>query len=213
MSMNPVRIAFVVLTCCAAIAVDAPVRAHEGAGGHDHGAPTKAAAKPATDPAHDAMMAEMMKNATPGAEHKELASMVGTWKANLKSWSAPGPPDESVGTMVNTMILGGRVLEGHFTGTFAGAPMTGVSLMGYDNAKKQYWSFWIDDMSTTTMMQTGAAAKDQGIVLTGTMDGMDGKPMVCTSKMKMVDANKHVYTMSSQMGGQDVPMMEITYSR
>ncbi len=213
MNSKHARIALVVLTCCAALAVDAPVRAHDGAGGHDRGKPAKAAAKSAADPAHDAMMAEMMKNAVPGPEHDALAAMTGSWKAKLKSWFAPGPAEESEGTMVNSMILGGRVLEGRFKGTFAGMPMTGVSLMGYDNAKKQFWSFWIDDMSTTTMLQTGGAMKDKSIVLHGLTDGMDGKPMECTSTTMFVNANTHVYTMTSKIEGKNVPMMEITYTR
>ncbi len=202
------RILFASLACAGTLAATTPARAHEG---HDHAAP--AAAKPATDAAADAMMAEMMKNAAPGPVHKELAGMVGTWKAKLKSWFAPGAPTESEGTMVNTMILGGRVLEGKFSGTFMGAPMTGVSLMGYDNGKQEYWSLWVDDMSTGTMWQTGGPARDGAITLKGMTQGPDGKPLECISTTKWADANTHIFTMASQAGDQLAPMMEITYTR
>jgi hypothetical protein len=159
------------------------------------------------------MMAEMMKNAAPGPDHKALEPFVGTWKATVKSWWAPGEPQVTEGTMVNSMIMGGRVLEGRFTGTMMGQPFTGLSQMGFDNSKKEYWSTWFDDMSTTMMMQTGGPMKDKTIVLTGMSEGMDGKPMQCTGTTKVVDANKHVFTMTGKVQGKDVPLMEITYTR
>lgn len=172
------------------------------------------AAAPAMDPAQAAMMAEMMKYAQPGPEHATLASLVGTWKATVKSWMGPGEPAVSQGTMVNTMQFGGRCLEGRYTGEFMGAPFDGVSLMGFDNQKKEWWSFWTDSMSTSSMMQTGVSSTDgKSIVCHGTMAGMDGKPMECTSTTKLVDADTHVYTMSGKMGDQSMTMMEITYQR
>jgi hypothetical protein len=207
MTPNHARSALVALACGAALMAVSPARADH------HEAAAKAATATATDPGHDAMMAEMMKNAAPGSVHTELAGMVGTWKAKLKSWFAPGAPTESEGTVVHTMILGGRVLEGKFTGTFMGGPMTGVSLMGFDNAKQQYWSLWADDMSTSIMWETGGPAKEGVITLKGMADGPDGKPMECISTTKLVDADRHTYSMAAKMGDQLAPMLEITYTR
>jgi len=202
--------ALAALAACGLLTLAPSAGAHEG---HDHGKPADAAAAPKTDAAHDAMMAEMMKNAQPGPDHAVLAEMTGTWKAKLKSWFAPGPPTESEGTMVNSMILGGRVLEGKFSGSFMGQPMKGVSMMGYDNSKKEYWSLWADDMSTGTMWQLGGPAKDKVIAMKGSMQNPDGSTGECYSKTKMVDKNTHVYTMTTMMAGKEVPLMEITYTR
>lgn len=46
-----------------------------------------------------AMMDVYKKLGTPGAPHKQLAGMVGTWTTMIKSWCEPGkPPMESTGT-------------------------------------------------------------------------------------------------------------------
>ena len=39
-----------------------------------------------------AMMEAWAKIATPGAAHKSLAGMVGTWDAEVTSWMDPGQP-------------------------------------------------------------------------------------------------------------------------
>lgn len=209
------RIAFAALAafaCCAALVAGAPARADHHTGADK--AKTATAATPATDAGHDAMMAKMMKNAAPGPEHKSLAAMVGSWKATIKMWSGPGEPQVSEGTSVNTMKFGDRCLEGRFKGTFLGAPMEGLSLMGFDNGKKEYWSFWTDDMSTSSMAQTGTGSADgKSIVLKCMVDGPDGKPVEGVSTTTVMDTDRHVYTMATRMGDQLVPMMEITYTR
>jgi len=197
MNTKHARIALATLACCAALVAAAPAGADDAA--------DKAK--------NDAMMAEMMKNAAPGPDHKALEPMVGTWKATVKSWWAPGEPQVTEGTMVNSMVMGGRVLEGRFSGTMMGQPFKGLSMMGYDNAKKQYWSTWVDDMSTALVLHTGGPMKDKSIVLTGMAEGMDGKPMECTSTTKIIDANTHVYSMTGKIQGKDTPLMEITYKR
>lgn len=200
----------------AALVVGASLLAAPVASAASHTEKAKAApaAAPATDAAHEAMMAEMMKYAMPGAEHKALEALVGTWKATVKSWFAPGEPTVSEGVMVNTMAFSGRCVEGRYKGMFMGMPMEGLSLMGFDNKKKEYWSFWADNMSTAPTMQTGPAGADgKTIVVKGMMDGMDGTPAETVSTTKVVDADTHVYTMAGKMGDQMVTMMEITYTR
>ena len=51
------------------------------------------------------------KLGTPGAPHKLLANMAGSWNTKIKSWMEPNnPPMESTGTCEQKMILGGRFL-------------------------------------------------------------------------------------------------------
>ena len=198
--------------CLGALLLAAPVASADSHGDRKEAAP--AASAPAADPANDAMMAEMMKSAQPGPEHKMLESMVGTWKATISMWSGPGDPQKSEGSMVNTMQLGGRALEARFKGSFMGMPMEGVGFTGFDNMKKEWWSIWMDVMSTGAMFQTGAPSADgKSNVVRGMSVGMDGKPAEFVSTTKLVDADSHVYTMATKMGDQVVPMMEITYTR
>lgn len=55
------------------------------------------------------MMETYKKLATPGEQHKKLAEQEGTWTTNTKHWMEPGkPPEESIGTCENRVILEGR---------------------------------------------------------------------------------------------------------
>lgn len=198
------------LLCCGAVLLSAPAFAHS-----DKAKDAKTtAATPVGDAAHQAMMAEMAKYSMPGTEHAVLKSMEGKWKATIKTWMAPGAPTVSTGSMDNEVELGGRMLEGEFKGDMMGMKMEGLSLMGYDNKKKEYWSFWTDNMSTAAMMMYGSGSADgKTITVKGTADGPDGKPTEYMMTTKLVDPDTHVFTMETKMGGKFEKTMEITYNR
>jgi hypothetical protein len=205
---------------CAACLVLAAAAAPAGAAESPKSAASKlttTTAKPEaikTDPAQDAMMAEMAKYAAPGPMHKRLESMVGTWKCTVKAWMAPGEPMVSEGTSVNTLVLGGRYLAQDFTSTMMDQPFQGWGLTGYDNRKQQFTGLWIDNTSTAMMTQTGSLnAKGDELVFKGTTDGPDGKPMDVRMVTKFVDDKKHVFSMYAPMQGKETLMMEITYTK
>ena len=100
----------------------------------------------------EAMMEVYKKLGTPGAPHKVLARMAGTWNTKMKSWMEPGkPPMESTGTSEQRMILGGRYLQQDFAGDMMGSPFTGIGVTGHDNHTKKYVSTWIDSMGTARL--------------------------------------------------------------
>ena len=199
------------LLCCAALLVSAPAFAETTDKTKDAKTTTTT---PTGDAAHEAMMAEMAKYAMPGKEHTVLKGMEGKWKATVKMWTGPGEPTVTSGTMDNEMEFGGRVLEGTYKGEMMGSKFNGLSLMGYDNKKKEYWSFWTDDMSTSAMMMWGTATADgKTITMKGTMEGWDGKPTEHVMTTQIVGPDTHVFTMAANMGGKLTPMMEITYNR
>jgi hypothetical protein len=167
-----------------------------------------------TDPAVEAQMAEMMKYATPGPQHEKLKAMVGTWDATVKSWMGTPEPTVSKGVMKNEMTLGGRLLESNYKGEWAGAPFDGFGLTGYDLKEGKLKSFWTDTMSTAWMVMDGTMSDDgKSLTSTGSMEGMDGKPMPVRTVTKIESSDKHVYTMYGTMNGQETPVMEITYNR
>jgi hypothetical protein len=162
-------------------------------------------------------MEAMMKAAAAGAEHKLLGDMVGTFKAKVTMYMAPGaPPTVSYGTSVNTWVLGGRDVQQKFTGNMMGSPFHGIGYTGYDNLKKEYWGTWRDDMSTGIMTSTGNTA-DGGktwkfaSVATDPMTGKDSKgEMVIT----VVDSKHHNMEMWGEgPDGKTFKMMEIAYTR
>lgn len=187
----------------------------------DAGKPAdKAAAKPkAAAPAMDekAAMEAMMKAATPGEPHKQLAAMAGTWDTSVKMWMKPGdPPQESTGTTERKMVLGDRYLSETFDGTFMGQPFSGTGMTGYDNVTKKYVGTWADTMSTGMMLSTGMMDKGgKSITSKSTMsDPMTGKTTTAKIKMSMTDADHQTMEMwGAGPDGKTYKMMEITYSR
>jgi hypothetical protein len=164
----------------------------------------------------EAMMEVYKKLGTPGAPHKVLARMAGTWNTKMKSWMEPGkPPMESTGTSEQRMILGGRYLQQHFAGDMMGSPFTGIGVTGHDNHTKKYVSTWIDSMGTAILYfeETGSA---DGKTITQEChydDPIKG-PMTWRSITKIVDDNTHVFEMYGvDKTGKEEKMMEITYTR
>ena len=167
---------------------------------------------PKSKASQDAMMAEMLRLGQPGSEHEGLKAMEGTWKAVTKSWAGPGEPMISEGTSVNSMILGGRYLQSHFTGTMMGQPFEGWGLTGFDNSKKQYTAFWVDNSSTVMMLASGTM-NGKELTTKATMQGPDGKPTEYRMTTTMVDEKTHVFAMYAPVEGKEQKMMEITYTR
>jgi len=111
---------------------------------------------PAMSKEQMAMMEAMEKAATPGENHKLLASMVGDWTFVNRMWMDPAaPPTESNGTASYTTIMDGRFLVGHYQGSMMGMQFDGRGVTGYDNITKQFQSVWVDNFGTMIMFMTG----------------------------------------------------------
>jgi hypothetical protein len=156
------------------------------------------------------------KLATPGAPHKLLARMAGSWHTQSKFWTVPGmPPVTSEGSCEQTMILDGRFLQQDYTGDMMGAPFSGVGVTGYDNNTQQYVGTWMDSMSTGIFFFAGTA-DDQGktiIQYCRYNDPIKG-PVRWRSVTKIVDDNTHRFEMYvTDKSDQEEKMMEITYTR
>ena len=163
-----------------------------------------------------AMMDVYKKLGTPGAPHKMLASMVGSWKTKVKSWCDPSTgPMESTGTSEQKMLLGGRFLQQEFTGEMMGSPFNGIGVTGYDNHTKKYVSTWMDSMGTALLVFEGTASADgRTITQESRYDDPIKGPVKWRSVTKFVDGNTLVFEMyGSDKSGKEEKMMEITYSR
>lgn len=170
-------------------------------------------------PIDSAMMDKAWKESMAlGEPHKMMAKSAGTWKGEVTMWMAPGaPPMTSTSTTVNTVLYGGLYQQSKHTGNMMGAPFEGMSIMGYDNTKKEYFSTWIDNMGSGILVSTGNwddATKT--LNLSGTMknpaNGLD-----CTMRevFKMVDDNNQVLEMygPDPQTGKEFKTMEIKYTR
>ncbi len=163
-----------------------------------------------------AMMEAMMKAATPGAAHKKLEGMVGSWNTKATFWGAPGaPPSTMEGTSENRWVMGGRYLEQRFSGSFSGMPFEGLGYTGYDNVRKEYWGTWMDNMSTGMMMTTGSADADgKTWTFNGTMtDPMTGQEGPVQEKVIVHSNDHHVFEMYALGPDGLYKTMEIQYTR
>lgn len=97
-----------------------------------------------------------MDYATPGDMHKMLAKSDGTWTGENTMWMENGKkPTTSTSEANNKMIFDGRYQLSEHKGNFMGMPFEGMSITGYDNAKKKFVSTWIDNMGTGIMSMEG----------------------------------------------------------
>ena len=136
-------------------------------------------------------MAAMAAAGAPGEEHAELAKGVGTFDVDMKWWAGPGGDPMPMTAVANVeMIFGGRYMVEHFHGSMMGESFEGRLLMGYDNLAEEYFSLWIDDMSTSRGMMTGN--KDEDGVLH--MSGWMRDPMTPGGRM---------WRMEAEVGGGD----------
>ncbi len=162
------------------------------------------------------MMKVYKKVATPGAPHKRLANLAGSWTTMTRAWMEPDkPPTESKGTCEQKMLLGGRYLQQEYAGEMMGSPFTGVNLIGYDNHTKKYVSTWIDTMSTAIYYFEGKASADgKTITQKSSFDDPVRGPMVWRSVTRIVNDNTLEYEMFiTPKGGKEEKMMEMTVTR
>ena len=105
-------------------------------------------------------MAAWMRAATPGPEHEGLAAMAGSWTFSGTAWMGPEmAPSHFTGTAERRMIFGGRILVEEVTSEWMGETFEGTAMTGFDNVSGNYWSTWVDSMSTGIMLAHGSCAE------------------------------------------------------
>ncbi len=169
-------------------------------------------------PTQDEMMAVYMKYATPGQNHKLLEPLIGSWNVFTKFQMGPDVPmDSSTGTSECKWILGGRFVSEEVTGDIGGMPFHGLGLTGYDNYKQKFFNIWMDEMSTTYMISTGAVDSSGKIfTLTGTYEDYltGGKVKLFKMVTHIISADKHVNAMYDiAPDGKELLTFEATYTR
>lgn len=166
--------------------------------------------------AQDDEMKKWMDYMTPGKEHKELAKMNGEWTSVNKMWMDPNAdPQTMEGTASAEMLLGDRYSQMKNFGTIMGMPYSGISVIGFDNAKKVYVSSYIDNMGTGMMYAEGVYdEKSKCIVFKGKMvDPLTGLDTDYRETINIPDNNTIILIMYNVMNGKEFKSMEIVYKR
>lgn len=162
------------------------------------------------------MMKAWQAYMTPGDVHKMIAKENGPWDAEITNWMSPGaPPSKSKGSCINSMIMGGRYQQSMFTGNMMGMPFEGMSLLGYDNAKKIFTSTWVDNMGTGIITMEGTwDAASKSITLKGKgIDPSTGKDIDMRQVMKMTDPDTQLMEMYCTTNGKEMKTMEVQLTR
>ena len=184
------------------------------------GAPLMAQKKKgAPMPSQEEIMKRWQAYMTPGPEHNAMASMSGTWTAEIKMWMG-GPGSEaqtSTGTAEYSMVLGNRYMKQEVTATMMGMPFNGIGYTAYDNFKKKYVGSWMDNMGTGISTMEGTAdASGKTITMWGLMDepttGEKNKKVKYVTKI--VDADTQIFEIYDVSAyGEKAPTMQMTYKR
>ncbi|MEO6065582.1 MAG: DUF1579 domain-containing protein [Lysobacterales bacterium] len=176
-----------------------------------------AGAMPPMSAEQKAMMDAWAKAGMKGPQHEQLAGMVGEWDAKVSMWMDPAAPAQtSTGIEVSSSMYDGKFIQSKFTGTYAGQPFEGTSLMGYDNVRGKYTSTWHDSTGTGIFMAMGDYdPATRTYTLRGSMaDPM--KPSELTpvrQVIRIVDNNHHEFEWHETHGGNEMKTMEISYTR
>ena len=150
---------------------------------------------------------------TPGKEHALLARSDGEWDEELTMWMQPGAePTKSTATAESKMILDQQMTH---KGSFNGMPFEGIGITGYDNAKKVFFSTWIDSMGTGIMYSEGKW-KDAGksIEYKGkSIDPVSGTELSIREIIKIIDDNNQIIEMYTTVKDKEYKSMEIKLTR
>lgn len=175
-------------------------------------------------PEEQEMMKKWMEFSTPSATHEKLKQLEGKWDLKVTSWMTEGaPPTTSTATSHAKLAMGGRYLiervegEGMDWGDGNKMPFEGMAVCGYNNGTKEMFSFWIDNMGTGYMLDTGKMSADGKTIDSGGSMYCPMREKMCESKSKVtvVDAN----TRKMEMWAPDMATekmykcMEIVYTR
>lgn len=160
-----------------------------------------------------------MEYATPGETHKMLAKSDGIWNGANTTWMENGgKPITNTSEATNKMIFDGRYQVSEHKGNFMGMPFEGMSIVGYDNAKKKFVSTWIDNMGTGIMSAEGEwNASTKSIEFKGKMTdpARPGKDCDIREIFTFVDDNTQKLEMygPDSKTGKEYKTMEILFTR
>ena len=151
--------------------------------------------------------------AEPGKQHEFLQNFVGDWTTESSIFGM----EPTTGTASNELILGGRFLEGEYSGTIIDSAYDGKITLGYDKYKRKYIVTFIDSLGTSIKYAEGFLDKsNRTLSLWGSMDewmtGEHDKVVL----YRFTIQNKNQFTLGIHdlaMYPNDAKVIEIVYKR
>lgn len=153
----------------------------------------------------------------PGAQHLKLSSaMSGVWQTTTTYRTEPtGTPVVSTGTAQVSPTLNGRFILQEVVGKMGDQEFRGMGFFGFNNATKQFESFWVDNESTGMLSCTGKEQADGSIVWTGAYaDPITGQNKSSKSITRFPGKDNWVFEMyDTTSDGREFLSLKVEYNR
>lgn len=114
-------------------------------------------------------MSEKLDNSQKTGAHYRLSLLAGDWEGTAKTWFEPDKvEDESPVRGTMKLILGGQYILHEYKGSFAGKPLEGLAIYGYNLTLGKYEMAWVDSFHTgTALMFSEGKRGDADLNVTG----------------------------------------------
>jgi len=162
--------------------------------------------------------------ARPGGFHKRLEVLLGQWNTAWKVWHGPdqAPSDQATGSARFRSILGGRFIEGTYTGKgILGTTFEGRLFLGFDARRREYSATWFNSFETASNSYSGPLAVGEVAATplrTLTLIGRPGPhPKVSDGSSRVtftVDPKRVVEEQyATDLKGREFKAVEVVYTR
>jgi len=152
----------------------------------------------------------------PGAEHRWLDPLVGSWTVDLR-WQGPGRAETRVtGSSENRWILDGRFLLCESTAGAGPSRIDATTIYGFDNRQKRYFALGMNNLATYSMQPSGNYdPATHSFLLSGKeRDEITGGVLVYRELLKIEGPDRHVLRVYFDVRGRSpVRVLEAVYTR
>jgi hypothetical protein len=164
----------------------------------------------------DEEIVRYMAVSRPGAEHRWLDPLVGSWTIDLR-WQGPGGAETRVaGTSENRWILDGRFLLCESTAGDGPSRIDATTIYGFDNRQKKYFALGLHNLATYIMEPSGSYdPATHSFLLSGKeRDEVTGGFLVYRELLKVEGPDRHVLRVYFDVPGRTpVRVIEAVYTR
>jgi hypothetical protein len=150
----------------------------------------------------------------PGPQHEMLRRQAGTWDAVLIVKDEKGEELRTRGTL-STVPHGGFHTSDSFEGDFMGMKLAGRGINGYCAARKQFFRFWTDSMTSSPMTLYGDYdATKRELTMRGECLGRSGTLEKCRTVTRFRDDDHTDWRLfGAGADGKEMEILHIEYTR
>lgn len=152
----------------------------------------------------------------PGAEHRWLDPLVGSWTVDLRWPGAGGAETRTTGISENRWILDGRFLLCESTAGDGPSRIDATTIYGFDNRQKKYFALGLHNLASYIMQPSGSYdTATHSFLLSGReRDEVTGGVLVYRELLKVEGPDRHVLSVYFDVPGRTpVRVIEAVYTR